>query len=119
MFGIEDFSKPLIDYSNFDFSQLKDVLVFGGSVVLIGMATIFAVLTILWAFLAVFKLVFKNADKKESKKAAKATAGNVEKTEDNTNADQNEIIAVIAAAIAMAESENSDLKFRVVSFKRV
>ena len=64
MFGIEDFSKPLIDYSNFDFSQLKDVLVFGGSVVLIGMATIFAVLTILWAFLAVFKLVFKNADKK-------------------------------------------------------
>ena len=119
MFGIEDFSKPLIDYSNFDFSQLKDVLVFGGSVVLIGMATIFAVLTILWAFLAVFKLVFKNADKKESKKAAKATAGNVEKAEDNTNADQNEIIAVIAAAIAMAESENSDLKFRVVSFKRV
>jgi hypothetical protein len=30
-----------------------------------------------------------------------------------------EIVAVIAAAIAMAESESNGLKFRVVSFRRI
>ena len=35
-----------------------------------------------------------------------------------TATSDDEIVAVIAAAIAMAESENSGLKFRVVSFKR-
>ena len=30
-----------------------------------------------------------------------------------------EIVAVIAAAVAMAESESSGLKFRVVSFRRI
>ena len=119
MFGIEDFSKPIIDYSNFDFSQIKDVLIFGGSILLIGMATIFAVLIILWAFLALFKLVFHNSGKKEAKKSQKAVVGGTEKAENDTGTDQGEIIAVIAAAIAMAESENSDLKFRVVSFRRV
>lgn len=40
--------------------------------------------------------------------------------EETSNSDQDEeIIAVIAAAIAMAESENSGLKFRVVSFRRI
>lgn len=120
MFGIEDFSKPLIDYSNFDLSQIKDVLIFGGSVLLIGVATIFLVLCILWLCLSLFKLVFHNTGKKEARKSARNTnSGNVEKSNDYTTSDQGEIIAVIAAAIAMAESENSDLKFRVVSFKRI
>ena len=42
-----------------------------------------------------------------------------EKTVDVKEEDDKEIIAVIAAAIAMAESDNSGMKFRVVSFKRV
>lgn len=33
--------------------------------------------------------------------------------------DDEEIIAVIAAAIAMAESESNGLKFKVVSFRRI
>ena len=120
MFGIEDFSKPIIDYSNFDPSQLKDVLLFGGSVLLIGIGTIFAVLCILWLFLVLFKIVFQNIEKKkEARKNAKAATSVVEKTNDTLQTDEGEIIAVIAAAIAMAESENSDLKFRVVSFKRI
>ena len=36
----------------------------------------------------------------------------------NDNNDE-EIIAVIAAAIAMAESESNGLKFKVVSFRRI
>ena len=120
MFGIEDFSKPLIDYSNFDPSQLRDVLVFGGSILLIGMATIFAVLCTLWLCLFIFKLAFQGSEKrKNSKKSMKAVSNAVENTNDTSVVDDSEIVAVIAAAIAMAESENSDLKFRVVSFKRV
>ena len=115
MFGIEDFSKPLIDYSNFDPSQLKDVLLFGGSILLIGMATIFAVLCTLWLCLVIFKLVFHDAGKrKEAKKTAKVTSSVAEKNSDEAVVNDGEIVAVIAAAIAMAESENNDLKFRVV-----
>jgi len=40
----------------------------------------------------------------------------VEETE--TLSDEGEIVAAIAAAIAMAESECEQTKFRVVSFKR-
>ena len=38
--------------------------------------------------------------------------------ETNIDSDENEVIAAITAAIAMAEAESNGLKFRVVSFKR-
>jgi LPXTG-motif cell wall-anchored protein len=43
-------------------------------------------------------------------------------TDEGTNVvadNDEEIIAVIAAAIAMAESESNGLKFKVVSFRRI
>ena len=43
MFGIEDFSKAIVDFQNFEVSQLGDALLFGGAILLIGMAAIFAV----------------------------------------------------------------------------
>ena len=42
-----------------------------------------------------------------------------ESEEEISEADDGEIIAVLAAAIAAAESEDNGLKFRVVSFRRV
>ena len=83
--------------------------------VLIGMATIFAVLCMLWGCLALFKFFFHDLPEKRAKEEVveNATAAVVE-----NNASDDEIIAVIAAAIAMAESESDGLKFRVVSFKR-
>lgn len=120
MFGIEDFSKPIVDFSNFDPSQLGDALLFGASVALIGMVTIFSVLCILWLFLIVFKLVFHNIGaKKSSKKKAVVATTVTDSVKESSDSDDEEIIAVIAAAIAMAESESSGLKFRVVSFRRV
>lgn len=120
MFGIEDFSKPIVDFSNFDPSQLGEALLFGGSILLIGMATIFSVLCLLWAFLGLFKFFFHDLpEKRKTKKKSQDT------TEVSTNAtnertvNDGEIIAAISAAIAMAESENSGMKFRVVSFKRI
>ena len=119
MFGIEDFSKPIVDYTNFDFSQLGDVLLFGGSVLLIGMATIFGVLCILWLCLVLFRVFFH--DIPERKAANNILEPTVEIEESYASGDvqnEDEIIAVIAAAIAMAESTSHGSTFRVVSFKR-
>ncbi len=121
MFGIQDYTKPIIDYSNFDVSQIGDALLFGGSVLLIGVATIFAVLCLLWLFLVIFRIVFHDIPEKKSNKKKTYQPVEIEQAtasvENSTN--DAEIIAVIAAAIAMAESENSDTKFKVVSFRRV
>ena len=112
----------LLEFSKEQFSQKKlpisDVLSSGGMVVLTGMLTVFGVICTLWLALIGFKFFFydlkQNRDKtKEIKdeptsvQQAPATSGN------------DEIIAVIAAAIAMAESEfGGNKQFRVVSFKR-
>ena len=85
---------------------------------LLGMATIFTVLIIIWISLIVLKFFLhdvpmaKEAEKKNSQPAPVVSAPVV-----NTASDD-EIVAVIAAAIAAAESESSGLKFRVVSFRR-
>ena len=68
MFGIDNFNLPIIDFSNFNVEQLLKALVFGGSILLIGMLTVFGVLCILWLFLVLFKLVFHDLPKKRSEK---------------------------------------------------
>ena len=118
MFGINDFSKAIIDYGNFQASQLTDALLFGGAMLLIGMATVFVVLCLLWLCLTLFKICFHDLPqkRKEGKSAETAVAAPI--ANQSTNNHGEEIIAVITAAIAMAESESSGIKFRVVSFKR-
>lgn len=115
-----NFSEAIVKFSDFEFSQLGDALLFGGSMLAIGMITVFSVLCLLWLFLTVFKLVFHDLPKKRAK--SKKTAPIIitpEKVIETRKDDDKEIVAVIAAAIAMAESDNSGMKFRVVSFKRV
>ncbi len=119
MFDI-DFSNSLVDFSNFDISQLGNAFLFGGTVLLIGMATVFAVIFVLWICLKFFKFVFHDLGaKKASKKKLDSTP--ILHQAENVGAadDDEEIVAVIAAAIAMAESELSGSKFKVVSFRRV
>ena len=116
MFGI-DYSKQVVDFANFDASQLWDAFVFGGTMLLIGMVTIFAVLGLLWLFLTLFKVAFHDIPAKKKAKpqeTAPISAPVVEAKKDNAD----EVIVAIAAAIAMAESESSDVKFKVVSFRR-
>ena len=115
-----DKSLPVVDFSNFEFSQIGEAFLYGGSILLIGMATVFAVLCILWLCLVVFKLVFHDLPaKKADKTKVSQVLTPVENTDDPRKADDSEIIAVIAAAIAMAESEGSGAKFKVVSFRRI
>ena len=98
--------------------SLGDILGFGGQMMLIGMATVFSVLCIIWICLVIFKYAFQNLGNLKSKDKNEAEIiKSVDVVPVRVNAND-EIVAVIAAAIAMAESESSGMKFRVVSFKR-
>ena len=113
-------AEKIVDYSNFDFSMIGDAAAFGASMVLIGMLAVFAVLCSLWGCLVLFKIVFHDIPEKKAKAASVVEAADEADVTPSTVAanDDSEIIAVIAAAIAMAESESQGLKFRVVSFRK-
>jgi sodium pump decarboxylase gamma subunit len=120
MFGITDFTKPIVDFSNFEISQLGDALIFGGAVLLIGMATIFVILCLLWLCLILFKVFFHDLPEKRKNAASKVVEEPTKAVVEEVApvSDDGEVIAAIAAAIAMAESESSGIKFKVVSFRR-
>ena len=83
----------------------------------------FLIIGVACAFLLLFliyKLILKIGAKNVSGKSV--VSDNATETENDVNynsAKDEEIIAAITAAIAMAESEDSGLKFRVVAFKRI
>lgn len=91
-----------------------EILLLGLQVVGIGMATVFAVLILIWGILTLFKFFFGGSPKKVVEETP-VVEQVIAPTKVATN---DEIIAVIAAAIAAAESECSGAKFRVVSFRR-
>ena len=97
--------------------KFLDALVQGGQTLLLGMATVFAVLTVIMLALLLFKLFFYDIPTKK-KATATSTSTPVPKASSAATTNEDEIVAVIAAAIAAAESEGSGAKFRVVSFKR-
>lgn len=93
-----------------------DALGFGGEMVLLGMCAVFLVLSLIWAILVVFKIVFTKIEKKEK---APALAEEPAPQVAVSNFKDGEVVAAIAAAIAVAESESDNtVKFKVVSFKR-
>ena len=95
---------------------IAEKLGFGGRTVLLGMGAVFTVLGIIFAVLTVFKYVFTNLEAKKKPVKEEPVAVTAPAP---VYTDDSEIIAVIAAAIAMAESESEDnIKFRVVSFRR-
>ena len=121
MFDNVNISEAIVNFKNFEFSQIIEALGFGGFMLLVGMATVFAVLCTLWICLVLFKLGFHDLpEKRKAKALANATVEVAPVTEsvDVTDGLNGEIVAAIAAAIAMAESECSGIKFRVVSFRR-
>lgn len=92
----------------------EGALLLGFQVVVIGVATVFAVLILIWGLLSLFKVFFGHGSAKEKKDEPTTAPAPVTPTVSGGD----EIVAVIAAAIAMAESENCGCKFRVVSFRR-
>ncbi len=107
---VMDYTKPI--------EGLADRLSFGGMMVLLGLGTVFAVLIVILISLYLFKVFFHDIPAKKQQNPKPVAVAPVTEVVD-TATDDGEIIAVIAAAIAMAEEECSGSKFRVVSFRRV
>ena len=105
-----DYSQPITGFS--------EKLSFGGMMVLVGMLAVFSVLAIIWLALVIFKAVFNSISTKKENAATKTEVVVPEAPATVADPDE-EIVAVIAAAIAMAESESDGIKFKVVSFRRV
>ena len=112
----------LLDINSVDITKpiekFGDKFLYGGQMLLIGICTVFAVLILLWLTLVLFKLFFHDLPSRP-KKIKEDTVEPAPVQQDAEAADGEEIIAVIAAAIAMAENEcGGNKQFRVVSFKR-
>ncbi len=90
-----------------------------GTVTLLGMATIFAVLALLWGVVQLLHLVMpKQKDTKP--KAQPAEPKPVEPTAEEPTEDDGAIVAAITAAILAARTDAGiTTGFRVVSFKRI
>ena len=105
----------LLELFNFSSESYGKNLSEGLMVFLIGIATVFAVLTLILAILSLFGIFF---GKSSSHRAKDLPAPSVAPAVSAAATSEDEIVAVIAAAIAAAESECGGSKFRVVSFKR-
>lgn len=111
------FLTEVMDYTQ-PIEGMANKLSFAGMMVILGLLTVFAVLIVILLCLNLFKIAFHdNGAKSKASSQAKVEAPVVESTQAQTS--DEEIIAVISAAIAMAESEGSGARFRVVSFRRV
>ena len=94
--------------------KIQNVFMMIGCLVL----AVFAVLVLLWMCLVVFKMLMSGAATKPDKTNNLGEVPGAVMSPVAYAPTEAEIVAVIAAAIAMAESENNGMKFRVVSFKR-
>lgn len=110
--GPSEYKDKIIETKGF-----LETLGFGGQMLLQGMLTVFAVLVIIWGALVLFKLIFHDLPEKRKAKTENTNVLPVDEAQPDAGTDDEEVIAAITAAIAMAESENSGMKFRVVSFK--
>ena len=97
--------------------SFADKLSYGGTMLLIGILTVFSVLLIIMISLFLFKYFFHDVAHKSSSEPKPEKVAAPVQVNTATSQDE-EVVAAIAAAIAMAESESGGIKFRVVSFKR-
>ena len=107
----------VVDYSQ-KIEGFLPKLEFGGMMLVLGITTVFSVLIIIWMALILFKIAFHDIPAKKKQEALNSVKEEAPVVEYVDNTDE-EIVAVIAAAIAMAESESDGIKFKVVSFRRI
>lgn len=97
--------------------NLGNIFLYGAQIFLIAISAVTALLIFFWFARALYRLLFKDSAGASRAKEAKSDSSPAYSAY-AAGADE-EIVAVIAAAIAMAESEcGNNAKFRVVSFKR-
>lgn len=102
---------------------MADKLSEGTVVLVIGMVIVFSILVLLWLVLLGFEKIFGNTSKKQKapakpKEAPVKTAVPAAPVEATASEDENELVAVITAAIsAMTGMDGS--KFKIKSIKRI
>ena len=105
------------------YESVVDVFTNGAPYALVGILTVFSVLAIIWGVLELFHLL-SHGKKKKNDIPTPVTVTEPQPVlslpcpESKPVANDEEIVAVIAAAIAAAQNENPIGSFRVVSFKR-
>lgn len=110
--------------------DLLDRLSYGAQVFVVGMLTVFLALAILWGVMILFKIFMYDLPQKKAHKktaaeldatsSATEVASDIADTDDSTDYDDAQLIAVITAAIeAYSDASGNALPFRVVSYKRV
>lgn len=102
------------DIASIDISNLSGKLNMGTQVLILGMLMVFAVLGVIFVALKIFGL-FLHGTSDKKKPAEQPVTPVIEQP----IASEDEVIAAIAAAIAAAESETPEARFRVVSFRRI
>ena len=108
-----------MDNINFNekIGSIPEILSYGTEMLLIGMAAIFSVLIIILFFIKLLEVFLAGSSSEKSTSKATIQAQQ-EAPVSIQNALNDEIVAVIAAAIATAEAENNGMKFKVVSFRK-
>ena len=109
----ENYGEAIINTKGFG-----ETLLFGLEILAIGMIAVFSVLVLIWFSLILFKKAMYR-DESTTKKASVDQPAEPASPAVVATANDSELIAVIAAAIAAAEQDSGNgAKFRVVSFKR-
>ncbi len=120
-----DPNRPTWSGGTTGFEKVKDVFIDGGKWFLLGMLAVFAVLGLIWVAIELFHRFCmliappkkSNAPKNAPTTAPAAPATAVTAPVAAAPADE-EIVAVIIAAIEAAKADTPNGKFRVVSFRK-
>ena len=94
---------------------LAEALSTGGKVTVLGLAIVFSVLVVLMLILMLFKVIFYKDPKK---KEVKAEAAPVETVSEEPQVNEEELIAVITAAVA-ASLNTSTYNLQIKSYRRI
>ena len=122
---LESIKKFFLDFDNKEpFNTTQDV-----NVVLVGLVIVFVALLLLSFIISLFSYIFKERSNKEEKKdpekesLTKATVKDDAKAGEMINKevsqDEEELIAVLTAAIMASYGKETSCKLKVTSFKRV
>lgn len=103
-------------------ATILDKLGYGGQMFLIGMGTIFLVLSVLWACLEILHFMigrFTNKNGSSKHENSQQIVVTPQAAVGTSTSEEEEIVAAICAAIAAAQAEDPQLQFRAVAFKRI
>ena len=98
--------------------QLSEALSFGGLTAITGMSIVFGVLVVLMIVLYLFKLIFYKNPKKTAKPVEEVKETPVVETKAEDDVDDDELIAVITAAVA-ASLNTSTYNLNIKSYRRI